>query len=147
MFGRACAVPNNSMIHRISARLPMTLAAQSAEQIGLAVSPTVAAVALGANVASILVGILANRMPRTGQLAHPEALRVLSLVTTVGGLMLTGALTLPLLAALIFIAACGTVAYGIGPPALAITDRNVAAAFVGRGHCRAFTTLNVEWEA
>ena len=112
-------MPNTSMIHRISARLPMTLAAQSAEQIGLATSPTVAAVALGANVASILVDILANRMPRTGQLGHPEAFRILALVATVGGLMLIGALTLPLLAALIFIAACGTVAYGIAPPALA----------------------------
>src|SRR5262245_62053170 len=107
------------MVHRISARVPMTLAAQSADQIGLATSPAVAAVALGANVASILVDILANRMPRTGQLAHPEAFRILALVATVGGLMLIGALTLPLLAALIFIAACGTVAYGIAPRALA----------------------------
>ena len=114
-------MPNTSMIHRISARLPMTLAAQSAEQIGLAASPTVAAVALGANVASILVDILANRMPRTGQLGHPEAFRILALVATVGGLMLIGALTLPLLASLIFIAACGTVAYGVASPALALS--------------------------
>jgi MFS family permease len=141
-------VSNTSMIHRISARLPMTLAAQSAEQVGLAASPTVAAVALGANLASILVGILANRMSRTGQLAHPEALRILSLVATVGGLMLIGALTLPLLASLIFIAACGTVAYGIAPPALALSriQGNVARRLtrVARGHRRAFTTLNVE---
>lgn len=109
------------------------LAAQSAEQVGLAATPIVAVLAFGAGeaatgalqtaqtlpflLASIPAGILVDRMSRARLLAGAEALRVLSLMAVIG-LMLFGALTLPMLAILGFIGACGTVAYGVTAPAL-----------------------------
>src|SRR5262245_62743364 len=72
------------------------LAAQSAEQIGLAAAPIVAVLALGAGAGetgllqtaqtlpflllSIPAGILADRMSRRGVMAAAEGLRVASLV-------------------------------------------------------------------
>jgi predicted MFS family arabinose efflux permease len=109
------------------------LAAQSAEQIGVAATPIVAVLAFGAGeaatgalqtaqtlpflLASIPAGMLVDRMSRARLLAGAEALRVLSLMAVIG-LMLLGSLTLPLLAILGFIGACGTVAYGVTAPAL-----------------------------
>jgi predicted MFS family arabinose efflux permease len=117
------------------------LAAQSAEQTGLAATPIVAVLALGATeaasgalqtaqtlpflLASIPAGLLVDRMSRATLMAGAEALRVLSLVA-IFALMLTGALTLPLLAALGFVGACGTVVYGVAAPAL-------VPSLVGRG--------------
>lgn len=129
------------MSHHSKADLPgafrrlawSNLAAQSAEQIGLAATPIVAVLALGAGaaatgalqtaqtlpflLASIPAGILVDRISRARLLASAEALRVLSLLAVIG-LMLFGSLTLPLLAILGFIGACGTVAYGVTAPAL-----------------------------
>lgn len=109
------------------------LAAQSAEQIGLAATPIVAVLALGAQegatgalqtaqtlpflLASIPAGVLVDRMSRARLMASAETLRVVSLLAVLA-LMMLGALTLPLLAALGFIGACGTVAYGVAAPAL-----------------------------
>lgn len=109
------------------------LAAQSAEQIGLAAAPILAVLALGAGAGetgmlqtaqtlpfllfAIPAGLLADRISRSRLMAAAEALRVLSLL---GILVLAwlGLLTLPLLAALGFLGACGTVAYSVAAPAL-----------------------------
>jgi len=109
------------------------LAAQSAEQISLAAAPIVAVLALGAGEAetgvlqtaqtlpflllSIPAGVLADRMSRSRLLAAAETLRVISLICVLILLSL-GGLTLPLLAILGFVGACGTVSYGVALPAL-----------------------------
>jgi predicted MFS family arabinose efflux permease len=109
------------------------LAAQSAEQIGLAAVPIVAVVALGAGAGetgflqtaatlpflllAIPAGVLADRMPRRRLMASAEAVRALALVGTLVAAWL-GLLSLPLLALLGFVGACGTVAYSVAAPAL-----------------------------
>lgn len=109
------------------------LAAQSAEQIGLAAAPIVAVLVLGAGVAAtgllqtaqtlpfvlfaIPAGLLADRMSRRRVMAGAEALRALSLLAVVALASLDW-LSLPMLAALGFIGACGTVAYSVAAPAL-----------------------------
>src|SRR5262245_64206228 len=93
------------------------LAAQSAEQIALAATPIVAVLALGAGAGetgllqtaqtlpflllAIPAGLLADRMARRRLMASAEALRVFALVAILA-LALTGALSLPWLAALGF---------------------------------------------
>ena len=79
------------------------LAAQSAEQIGLAAAPLVAVLALGAGAGE------------TGFLQTAATLP--SLVGTLAAASL-GLLSLPLLALLAFVGACGTVAYSVAAPAL-----------------------------
>ncbi len=109
------------------------LAAQSAEQIGLAAAPILAVVALGVDAGetgvlqtaqtlpfvlfAIPAGVLADRLSRRGVMACAEALRALSLA---GVLVLAalGGLTWPLLAALGFLGACGTVAFSATAPSL-----------------------------
>jgi predicted MFS family arabinose efflux permease len=109
------------------------LAAQSAEQIGLAAAPIVAVLMLGAGVAAagwlqtaqtlpfvlfaIPAGLLADRWSRRALMASAEALRALSLLAVLAAASL-GWLTMPWLAALSFIGACGTVAYSVAAPAL-----------------------------
>jgi predicted MFS family arabinose efflux permease len=109
------------------------LAAQSAEQVGLAATPIVAVLALGAGAGAtgllqtaqtlpfllfaIPAGVLADRRSRRRVMTAAEALRVLSLVSILA-LAQLGGLTLPLLAVLGFIGACGTVAYSVTAPAL-----------------------------
>ncbi len=109
------------------------LAAQSAEQIGLAAAPIVAVLMLGAGAGetgllqtaqtlpflllSIPAGVLADRMLRRRLMASAEAVRALALVGTLA-LAHLGLLTLPLLALLGFVGACGTVAYSVAAPAL-----------------------------
>src|SRR5438128_941310 len=125
------------------------LAAQSAEQIGLAAAPIVAVLALGAGAGatgllqtaqtlpflllSIPAGVLADRASRRRLMAGAEALRALSLagVLTLAHLNL---LTLPLLALLGFFGACGTVAYSVAAPALvpALVSGEALAAANGR---------------
>jgi predicted MFS family arabinose efflux permease len=125
------------------------LAAQSAEQVGLAAAPIVAVLALGAGAGatgllqtaqtlpflllSIPAGVLADRMSRRHLMAAAEAVRALSLVVvlTLAGL---GLLTWPLLALLGFAGACGTVAYSVAAPALvpALVPRAALAAANGR---------------
>ncbi len=125
------------------------LAAQSAEQIGLAATPIVAVLALGAQegatgalqtaqtlpflLASIPAGVLVDRMSRARLMASAETLRVVSLLAVLA-LMMLGALTLPLLAALGFIGACGTVVYGVAAPALvpSLVERDALPAANGR---------------
>jgi len=109
------------------------LAAQSAEQIGLAAVPIVAVLSLGAGVAAtgvlqtaqtlpfvlfaIPAGLLADRTSRRRVMAGAEALRALSLLAILG-FVAFGGLSVPLLAALGFLGACGTVAYSVAAPAL-----------------------------
>ena len=109
------------------------LAAQSAEQVGLAAAPIVAVLTLGAGVGetgwlqaaqtlpfvlfAIPAGLMADRTSRRFVMTGAEALRVLSLLSVLLFAWL-GWLTVPLLAALGFIGACGTVAYSVAAPAL-----------------------------
>ena len=109
------------------------LAAQSAEQIGLAAAPIVAVVALGAGVGetgvlqtaqtlpfvlfAIPAGLLADRTSRRLVMTGAETLRVASLAAVVV-LASFGWLSVPLLATLDFVGACGTVAYSVATPAL-----------------------------
>ena len=109
------------------------LAAQSAEQVGLAAAPIVAVLAFGAGAGTtgllqaaqtlpflllaIPAGVLADRTSRRGLMTGAEALRVLALVMVVA-LAQLGLLTIPWLALLGFIGACGTVAYSVAAPAL-----------------------------
>lgn len=109
------------------------LAAQSAEQIALTAAPIVAVLVLGVGegqtgllqtaltlpfvLFAIPAGLLADRMPRGMLMAGAEALRAAALLATLV-LIWLGALTLPLLALLGFIAVCGTVAYSVAAPSL-----------------------------
>jgi predicted MFS family arabinose efflux permease len=109
------------------------LAAQSAEQIGLAAAPIVAVVMLGAGVEAtgwlqtaqtlpfvllaIPAGLLADRTSRRLVMTGAEALRALSLLLLVA-LAYGTWLTVPLLTVLGFVGACGTVAYSVAAPAL-----------------------------
>jgi predicted MFS family arabinose efflux permease len=109
------------------------LAAQSAEQIGLAAAPIFAVLALGADageagllqtaqtlpflLVSIPAGVLADRLSRSRLLVATEALRTVSLLIIVG-LAALNLLNLSLLAFLGFVGACGTVAYSVTTPAL-----------------------------
>jgi predicted MFS family arabinose efflux permease len=125
------------------------LVAQSAEQISLAAAPLVAVFALGAGardtgllqtaqtlpflLLSIPLGVWADRRSRRTLMALAESVRVIAML---GVLMLvtTHALTLPLLAALGFIAATGTVAYNVAAPSLvpSIVPREAFAQANGR---------------
>ncbi len=109
------------------------LAAQSAEQIGLAASPIFAVVALGAGtgesgliqtaqtlpflILAIPAGVLADHMSRVKLMAWSEATRVASLAAIVM-LALVGKLTFAELALLGMVGACGTVVYSVTAPAL-----------------------------
>src|SRR5262249_37074663 len=130
-----------SIIHPRSAMLPSAfkrlawsnLAAQSAEQIGLAAAPIVAVLALGAGEAAtgllqtaqtlpflllaMPAGVLADRMARRQLMAAAEALRAFSLVAILV-LLALNLLSWAVLAALGFLGACGTVAYMVAAPAL-----------------------------
>lgn len=110
------------------------LAAQSAEQIGLAATPIIAVLAFGAGAGetgllqtaqtlpflllSIPVGLLADRVSRRRLMAWAESVRVAALIGVLA-LLYLGWLTLPLLALIGFIGASGTVAYSVAAPALA----------------------------
>ena len=109
------------------------LAAQLAEQIGLAAAPLVAVLALGASAGqtgilqtaqtlpflllSIPAGVLADRSSRRRLMASAEGVRVASLISILV-LAALGRLSLPLLALLGFIGATGTVAYSVAAPSL-----------------------------
>jgi len=109
------------------------LAAQSAEQIGLAAAPIVAVLALGAGAGttgllqmaqtlpflllSLPAGVLADRTSRRRLMAGAEALRALSLLAILA-LGVSNGLSLPLLALLGFVGAAGTVAYNVAAPSL-----------------------------
>ena len=109
------------------------LAAQSAEQLGLAATPMVAVMALGAGVGevgllamaqtlpflllAIPLGLWADRHPRRQLMLAAELLRAATLLGLVLAL-LTGTVSLALLAALGFAGAVGTVAFSVAAPAL-----------------------------
>ncbi|HEY4373070.1 MAG TPA: MFS transporter [Burkholderiales bacterium] len=112
------------------------LLAQAAEQIGLAAAPLVAVLALHAGpgatgwlqtaqtlpflLIAIPAGLLADRMQRRRLMAGAEAMRAASLLLVLA-LATLGGLSLPLLALLGFVGACGTVVYGVAAPALVPT--------------------------
>ncbi len=125
------------------------LAAQSAEQIGLAAVPIVAVLALGAGpgeigllataqtlpflLLSIPTGLLADRVSKRVLMCVGEALRALAFL----GLLLAAAgdlLSIPVLAALGFLGATGTVAFSVAAPALvpSVVPRHALAAANGR---------------
>ena len=109
------------------------LSAQSAEQIALAAAPIVAVLLLGVGegatgllqtaltlpfvLFAIPAGLLADRMARRRLMAGAESLRAIALLAI---LILIGSdlITLPWLAALGFVAVCGTVVYSVAAPAL-----------------------------
>jgi predicted MFS family arabinose efflux permease len=109
------------------------LAAQLSEQVALAAAPLVAVLLLGAGAAeagllqtaqtlpflllSLPAGVLADRMSRRWLMAGAEFLRAASLLAVLA-LLLGGILNLPMLAALGFLGAIGTVAYSVAAPAL-----------------------------
>lgn len=109
------------------------LAAQSAEQVGLAAAPIVAVLALGAGAGetgllqtaqtlpyllfAIPAGVLADRLSRRKLMACAEALRALSLACILL-LAQSGLLSIGGLALLGFVGACGTVTYSVVAPAL-----------------------------
>jgi predicted MFS family arabinose efflux permease len=109
------------------------LVAQSAEQIALAAAPIVAVLLLGAGegatgllqtaltvpfvLFAIPAGLMADRMARRRLMAGAEALRAGALLAVLL-LIVSGRLTLPLLAILGFVAVCGTVVYSVAAPAL-----------------------------
>lgn len=132
------------------------LAAQSAEQIGLAAAPIVAVLVLGAGVAAtgllqtaqtlpfvlfaIPAGLLADRTSRRRVMAGAEALRALSLLAVLA-LASLGWLSLPMLAALGFVGACGTVAYSVAAPALVPSLVAPAALAVANGRLELARTV------
>jgi predicted MFS family arabinose efflux permease len=109
------------------------LAAQCSEQMALAAATIVAVLSLNADGAetgllqtaqtlpflllSLPLGVVADRVSRRGLMVAAEAARAASLAATLA-LIGAGKLTLPLLAALGFIGAVGTVAYNVAAPAL-----------------------------
>ena len=109
------------------------LAAQSAEQLSLAAAPLVAVLALRAGpgevgmlaaaqtlpflLASMPLGMLADRMPRRQLMLWAEGLRAFSLFAMLAAL-LSSALTIEWLALLGFLGAIGTVGFSVAAPAL-----------------------------
>src|SRR3984893_8718160 len=93
------------------------LAAQLAEQIGLAAGVLQTAQTLPFLLFSIPAGVWADRMPRARLMSRAEVLRVVSLLVILA-LVTLGGLNLLLLAVLGFIGACGTVAFSVAAPAL-----------------------------
>ncbi|WP_233831803.1 MFS transporter [Paraburkholderia sp. ZP32-5] len=125
------------------------LCAQSAEQISLAAAPLVAVFALGASardtgllqtaqtlpflLLSIPLGVWADRRSRRVLMTLAESVRVCAMLGVLL-LVLTHTLNLPLLAALGFVAATGTVAYNVAAPSLvpSIVPREAYAIANGR---------------
>ncbi|MBZ6077477.1 MFS transporter [Microvirga puerhi] len=109
------------------------VAAQSAEQIGLAAAPLIAVLALGAGpgetgmlaavqtlpflLLSFPAGIMADRMPRRILMAAAEAFRAVALLS-LPLLAMLALLSIPMLAILGFAAATGTVVFSVAAPAL-----------------------------
>ncbi len=125
------------------------LVAQSAEQISLAAAPLVAVFMLGADardtgllqtaqtlpflLLSIPLGVWADRRSRRLLMTLAESVRVMAMLCVLL-LVSTHALSLPLLAALGFVAATGTVAYNVAAPSLvpALVPREAFANANGR---------------
>jgi predicted MFS family arabinose efflux permease len=143
---KASVEPLPSAFHRLAWS---NLAAQSAEQIGLAATPIVAVFALGAGagqtgwlqtaqtlpflIFSVLLGVWSDQMSRKKLMACAEAIRCAALLVVLAAVV-SKALSLPLLAVCGFIGACGTVAYNVAAPSLvtALVDRSAWATANGR---------------
>lgn len=109
------------------------LAAQSAEQIGLAAAPLLAVLAFDAGAGgtgllaaaqtlpflllSLPAGVLVDRLSPRALMLGAEGLRAAALLA-VPALALAGVLSLPLLAAIGFAAAVGTVVFSVAAPSL-----------------------------
>jgi predicted MFS family arabinose efflux permease len=109
------------------------LAAQSAEQLGLAAAPLIAVLALNAGAGqiglltalqtlpflllSMPLGVLADRMPRQRLMRWGEGLRLLSLLAMLA-LLGSSSLSMAWLAALGFVGALGTVGFSVAAPGL-----------------------------
>ena len=140
------------------------LAAQSAEQISLAAVPIVAVLALGAGpgeigalataqtlpflLLSIPAGLLADRVSKRRLMVAAEGLRALAFL----GLLLavlTGQLSLALLAMLGFLGACGTVGFSVAAPALipALVPREQLSAANGRLELARSAAFAAGWRA
>lgn len=116
--------------HRLTAS---SLTANLAEQVSLAAAPLVAVLVLGRGASgtgmlqaaqtlpflllAIPAGVLADRTSRHRLMAAAESVRLLSLLAILV-LLLLDRLTFPLLAALGFVGATGTVVFGVCTPAL-----------------------------
>ena len=125
--------PNDSLPKTFNRLAWSNLVAQSAEQIALAAAPIVAVLVLGAGegetgllqtaltlpfvLFAIPAGLMADRMARRWLMAGAEALRAGALLSVLL-LIVTGWLTMPVLALLGFVAVCGTVVYSVAAPAL-----------------------------
>ncbi len=125
------------------------LAAQSAEQIGLAATPLIAVLLFNAGAGetgllqmaltlpflllTLPAGVMADRASRKRIMVSAEAIRAVSLLA-VPVLMIFGLLTLPLLAVLGFLGASGTVAFSVAAPAMipALVPRSHLAIANGR---------------
>ena len=125
------------------------LATHSAEQISLAAVPLVAVLALGAGpgeigllatvqtlpflLLSIPMGLVADRVSKRRLMVVAEALRALTLLGLIAAVV-SGLLSIPVLAVLGFIGAAGTVGFSVAAPALvpALVPREALAAANGR---------------
>ena len=125
------------------------LAAQLAEQIGLAAAPLLAVLVFhaGAGQTGLLqtaqtlpflllaapAGVLADRVSRRALMVAAEGTRALALLSVLL-LLIADRLSLPMLAAIGFLGATGTVAYNVGGPALlpSIVPREALASANGR---------------
>ena len=125
------------------------LLAHSAEQIGLAATPIIAVLLLhaGAGTTAILqaaqtlpfllfaipLGLLADSRSRTRLMAGGEIIRAISLASIMY-MVVSGTLTVPLLAAMGFVGTIGTVAYSVTAPSLipSIVDKRHLIAANGR---------------
>ena len=121
------------------------LAAQSAEQVGLAAVPLVAVLTLGAGVGetgfiaaaqtlpflllSLPLGLLADRVARRRLMAGAEVVRATALAA-IPVLAAMGLVSVPVLAVVGFLAATGTAAYSVAAPSLvpALVPRAMLAA-------------------
>ncbi len=125
--------PTPSLPHAFTRLAWSNLAAQSAEQLSLAIAPLVAVLALEAGAAeigmlaamqtlpflllSLPLGVLADRVPRRRLMLWGEGLRLLALLALLAA-WLTSTLSIGWLAALGFLGAIGTVGFSVAAPGL-----------------------------
>lgn len=142
-------MPHPPLPRAFSALARSNLAAQSAEQLGLATAPLLAVLALNAGpgeigalaamqtlpylLLSLPMGVLADHIPRRKLMLWGEALRLLALLITLAALLLSE-LTIERLAMLGFLGAIGTVSFSVAAPGL--VSSLVAHETLGRANAR-----------
>lgn len=125
--------PTDRLPSRFNRLAWSNLAAQSAEQIALSAAPMIAVLSLGAGaeatgfltaaqtlpflLLSLPAGVLVDRVSRRGVMVAAEILRAAALIA-LPLLAWRDALTVPVLGAIGFAAAAGTVAFSVAAPAL-----------------------------